>query len=196
MKTLTPPTPLTKAKSYPDFFFGATSRPLMIGLRDGFTYFDLRYCDCTGLLIEPDDTNPYQGINLRTANEVIGLANWLCELSLRRNVAARKLKKTKAVPESITLSNFSPEFSEESVEGHYDATELNLYGVWRNDTEGLCFHLAASTEVDPALGADLIGTDAQGIPVDLLPLFIDAIVRIADAMDDGTLDLTKEQPLG
>lgn len=183
------------SKTYPDFFFGATSRPLMIGLREGFTYFDLRYCDCTGLLIEPDATNPHQGINLRTANEVIGLANWLCELSLRSNEAADALMTAKAVPVSVTLTNFSPEFSEESVEGHYDATELNLYGVWRDDNDCLSFHLAATTEVDPELGADLLGTDATGIPVSLLPRFIDALVRIADAMDEGTLDLSKEQPL-
>lgn len=187
-------------KTFPNFFFGATSRPLMISLSPDFTYFDLRFCDCTGLLIEPDNTNPHQGINLRTAAEVSLCANWLRTLAETLPIELNGSTPISNV-EELRLPGFSPEFEDESCQwgeapdDKYDATELHLYGVWRNDKqEGICFHLAASTEVDPEAPSTL-GLDAQGIPLNLMADFANALSTIALAMDTDSLDLTKDQPL-
>lgn len=177
---------------FPNYFFGATSRPLMIGLSPDFTYFNLHFCDCTGLFIQPDGMNPYQGINLRTAKEVARCANWLRDIKPPR---LPTFASGLMGPEELRIPGFSPEFEDESVAGHYDATKLHLYGVWRNDAkEGISFHLAAKTEPDPE-APETLGLDAQGIPLDLMADLANALSTIALAMDTDTLDLTKDQPL-
>lgn len=172
---------------FPNFFFGATSRPFHIGLSADFTYFGLRYCDCSGLMIEPDDMAPHQGINLRTAEQVSRCGEWLRQLASE--------PRGTGLTEDLHLPGFSPEFADESFEDKYDATELHLYGVWRNDPEeGVCFHLAASIEPDPD-EPGYLGLDATGIPLELMPAFADALDIIAETMESDTLDLTKDQPL-
>lgn len=157
----------------------------MIGLSPDFTYFDLVFCDCTGLMICPDDMEPHRGINLRSAAEVARCAEWLRELSWPTECRAEELR----------LPGFLPEMAGASVEGRYDATELHLYGVWRMDADdGLCFHLAACTSPDPD-EPELFGLDAAGIPFDLLPKFAEALDVIAERMASESLDLTKDQPL-
>lgn len=157
----------------------------MIRLSPDFTYYGLVFCDCTGLMICPDDMEPHRGINLRSAAEVARCAEWL-----------RHLYPPAELPSAdvLTLPGFSPERADESFEGHYDATELHLYGVWRMDQDGLCFHLAAETSPDPETPS-FFGLDATGIPFTLLPHFAGALEVIAKRMADDSLDLTEDQPL-
>lgn len=168
------------------FFFGGTSRPVMIKLAKDFTLFSARFCDCTGLDLMHDDHDAYAGLSLRTPEEVYGLTRWLRALPLP------DLKKGESLQLSQSFPGFSPEFEEESVppfdgfSGH-DATELTVSAVWdRSIVDQLMLHLAAQ-EPD--------GSDVQGVPVHLVPALCDALERFADEWADAGIDLTLDQPL-
>lgn len=168
------------------FFFGGTSRTVMIRLAKDFTLFNACFCDCTGLHLMRDYDDGYAGLSLRTPEEVYGLTRWIRALPLP------DLKSGESLQLSQSFPGFSPEFEEESVpafDGYsgYDATELTVSAVWdRNIVNSLMLHLAAQ-EPD--------GCDVQGIPVHLVPALCDALERFADEWADAGIDLTLDQPL-
>lgn len=169
-------------KAEPQFFFGSTSRPVMIRLSKDFTLFSGRFCECTGLYLMLRDEDNFSGICLRSPLEVGGLANWLCALP-----PPTLLQPGAADQVCITYPDFSPEFEGESIEDVYDATELRLSAVWHNDRlKGLRLHLDAH-EPD--------GADVQGVPVALLPALCDALRTFASEWQLNGIDLTKYQPL-
>lgn len=166
----------------PLFFFGATSRPVMIRLSKDFTLFSGRFCDCTGLYLMLRDEDNFSGLHLRTPHEVDGLIDWLRSLP-----PPAHLQPGEADQVCVAYPGFSPEFQDESIEDVYDATELKISAVWRNDQlKGMHLHLDAH-EPD--------GVDVQGIPFSLLPVLCDALQVFAHEWEVNDIDLTKEQPL-
>ncbi|MES2596038.1 MAG: hypothetical protein V4662_11910 [Verrucomicrobiota bacterium] len=170
-------------KTYPDFFFGALSRPLMIGLEEGFTYFDLRFCDCTGLSFEGDNQSPYHGQNMRTPRELAQLVGWLLTLAK----SPPHIEEGNHLRVGASIPGFSPEFESESSPGRYDATELNLHALFMHGMDNeLCLFLEDCEPDD---------VETAGIPVRLLPQFAAALLQLAAAWDNGGLDLRKSQPM-
>lgn len=169
------------------FFFGSTSRPVMIKLNYEFTLFDAEFDDCTGLHLMRDDLDAHAGLNLRSPKEICGLASWLGSLKPPALADGESIQLSHAQP------GFSPEFEDESIERSedfdgYDATELTLSAVWHRDDnhKGLCLHLAAN-EPD--------GLDVQGVPAHLIPHLCEALTIFAREWKVGRVDLALDQPL-
>lgn len=167
------------------FFFGGTSRPVMIQLSHDFTLFSAEFCDCGGFLLQKDDFDAHAGMNLRTPNELFKLVSWL------RSLEIPKLANGESDQISETWPGFSPEYADQSVPaneefGGYDATALTVSAVWARHDDGLCLYLAAQ-EPD--------GLDVQGVPVHLIPALADALEIFAREWDQNDIDLTADQPL-
>jgi hypothetical protein len=169
------------------FFFGGTSRPVMIRVAEGFTYFAARFCDCVGFEIGSSDESLWQGLTLRTPQELHQLADWI------RGLEVPSLPSGEPLPVSVKFPGFSPQYADESIsadedfEGH-DATELRLNGVWSHlhEDEPLCLHLGAQ-EPD--------GLDVPGIPALHLPRFAELLDLFASEWELNGIDLTADQPL-
>lgn len=168
------------------FFFGGTSRPVMISLHPKFTYFDAEFSDCTGLQLSTDDHDQWSGLFLRTPNEIHGLTLWL------RCLAVPTLAPGEFTEVLSFEPNFSPQYANESIKPDgdfdgYDATALDLRAVWRNDLgKGYCLHLSPNDED---------GLAVRGVPLELLPQFCEALETFALEWAARGINLKKSQPL-
>lgn len=172
------------------FFFGGTSRPVMIHVSPSFTLFDATFGDCTGLNIGGDELTGASGLDLRTPEELRGLVGWLGvlyrdppDLSDGEHVAVMQNEP-----------GYSPQFESESIspsedfEG-YDATALSLNAFWTRWPEtGLTLVIGGYADGDWIHGA--------AIPHAALPALCSVLNEFADEWSTRGIDLRKAQPLG